>query len=230
MFLLSLAVIFSLGGLIGIPLWKNWIQCRLPKATDKALDIIRSLVIFGGIAIFVVSRFQSEYEKEDLQRLLHTTQDSLSKQGNEIADARQKQMAAEQRLRETEEQTALLDERTQFRQLSELQIKAISDRLRQVPPAKIHMIQPTGDQEVVRLAEQLKQILQGIGWSIEKDLIDLSGASRFGFILYASENPPNASVSALYRTLQDVQFSPLLHRDVTLPPDVIGIQIGVKGP
>jgi hypothetical protein len=102
-----IGVVISLGALLGIPLWRNWIQSRLCQATDRALDIIRSLVIFGGLVISVVSHLQNTHEKETLRRSLQTTQHSLSKQGDEIADARQKQMAAEQRLFEADEMESL---------------------------------------------------------------------------------------------------------------------------
>jgi hypothetical protein len=204
------------GGLLGVPLWRSWIQSKLRQATDRAFDITRSMLIIIGAILAVAGYIQSGRENEALRRSLQTAEESLSK--------------TEQRLHAAEEQTSTLGERIRFRQLSESQIQAISNRLRQAPMAKIRMLQPTGDQEVVQLAEQVKQALEGAGWSIEKDLVDLSGTPRFGLILYASENPPNASVSALYRALHNAQLSLLLHRDVNLPPDVIGIQIGSKEP
>jgi len=188
--------------LLGLSLIRVLVRRLIPKAHDNLFDIL----LFSIFLIGAVIKWRADIQSESDQQAL------------------------EQRLRTAEGRTATLGERIRFRQLSESQIHAISDRLRQAPTAKIRMLQPTGDQEVVQLAEQLKQALEGAGWSIEQDLVDLSGTARFGLIVYASENPPNASVSALYRALQDAQLSLLLHRDVNLPPDVIGIQIGSKEP
>jgi hypothetical protein len=134
-------------------------------------------------------------------------------------------------LRHLEQRTTELAASVQPRQLSEEQIAALVRRLSGVTKAKVHIIRPSGDQEVARLTEQIKKVLGSAGWPIEKDLVDLTGTPRSGLVLFASTDPPNPSVRALYIGLEAAQLGPLqLIRDTSLTNDVIGIQVGAKVP
>jgi hypothetical protein len=70
MFWFLFGVVISLGGLLGIPLWRNGIQSRVSRATDRSLDIIRTVLVCGGIMVSVASYLQSQHENETLQRQL----------------------------------------------------------------------------------------------------------------------------------------------------------------
>jgi H+/Cl- antiporter ClcA len=61
--------LFGLGlalvsGLLGVPLWRGWIQSKLPPGTDRAYDITRTAFMIVGAIIGIVGLIQNEIEKE----------------------------------------------------------------------------------------------------------------------------------------------------------------------
>jgi len=225
--------------------------------SPESLQTVSQIAVLVGAVLAALGAFGSAYFGKQADRAkstrnqaeqaqLHTQIDSLVS-GNEklreqlqpfVEIAKQKFPAlgpeealdkVKESLAQLEKKTDAINQRVQPRQLSDSQIATIAQSLKQAPVAKIHMIRPTGDSEVARFAEQFKISFQKAGWTVEKDVVDLSGAPRFGLVVFASQDPPNASVVALYNALKNVGLEFKLTRDVNLPPDVIGIQVGTKG-
>lgn len=90
------------------------------------------------------------------------------------------------------------------------------------------MIPGSGDAEAARLAEQLKAAFVQAGWTVEKDNVDLTGTPHFGLNIYTPQHPPNAAVVALYNALENKNLDFKLIRDVRLPVDTVGIDLGSK--
>lgn len=53
-----------ISGLLGVPLWRGWIQSKLSQGTDRVYDITRTILIVGGTAIGIVGLVRIESEKE----------------------------------------------------------------------------------------------------------------------------------------------------------------------
>jgi chromosome segregation ATPase len=98
-----------------------------------------------GAMIAVAGYIQSGRENETLRRSLQTAHDSLSKLGNEVTDARQKQAAAEQDLREVQAQQ-------RARTLSQEQHQSLIKQLQKGPKGPIYIYFPDGDAEAQRFA------------------------------------------------------------------------------
>jgi len=103
MFWIGLAIT-AVGGLLGVPLWRSWIQSRLRQGTDRVFDIIRSTLIIVGVVISAVSYLQSRHENETLRGLLLTTQGESAESRLELTTTPQQQAAVEQELRRLQEQ------------------------------------------------------------------------------------------------------------------------------
>jgi hypothetical protein len=70
------AIISVVAGLLGVPLWRNWLQSRIQQATDRAFDITRTTLFIIEAMIAVAGYIQSGRENETLRRSLQTAHDS----------------------------------------------------------------------------------------------------------------------------------------------------------
>src|SRR4051794_2950282 len=125
MFWIGLAIAV-VGGLLGVPLWRNWIQSRLRQATDRAFDITRSTLIIIGALIAVAGYMQSGRENKALRR--------------EITESQKKQAAAEQALRKVQEQQ-------RPRTLTVTQFITLLSQLQNGPKGKVKIESLVGDAE-----------------------------------------------------------------------------------
>ena len=121
-----------------------------------------------------------------------------------------------------------LQQRLRPRELSPTDISETARTLRAEGSFKVRIIRGTGDTEAARLTEQLNAAFVQAGWTVETDLVDLTGTPHFGLNIYASQNPPNTAVVALHNCLKRKNLDFKLIRDINLPPDVIGIDVGSK--
>jgi len=87
-----------------------------------------------------------------------------------------------------------LEQRLRPRELSAADVSEIAGTLRAAGSFKVHMIRGSGEAEAARLADQLKAAFVQAGWTVEKNLVDLTGTPRFGLNIKPSKTvnvPPN---------------------------------------
>jgi hypothetical protein len=159
---LAIAVV---GGLLGVQLWRNWIQSRLPQATNQAFDITRSTLLIIGALIAVAGYMHSGRENKASRR-------EITEVRQELTDSQQKQAAAEQALREVQAQQ-------QPRTLTRAQLHALLPQLRNGPKGRAEINAVAGDAESDRYAEQFYGVLAAGGWTME----------GFGQVQYIGEIP-----------------------------------------
>ena len=81
-------VITIVGGLIGIPLIRGWIQRIVHRDINKLFDVVRTALIIVGSTIAMLSYIQNQHEKEVAEKSLRETQEELRKANDEIAAVR----------------------------------------------------------------------------------------------------------------------------------------------
>jgi hypothetical protein len=224
-----IGVVISLGGLLGIPLWRHWIQSRLHLATDRALDILRSLLIFLGIVVSLVSYLQSGHENETLQRSLQTTQDSqrkaeeeITKVRRELTESQQKQAAAEQALRDVQAQQ-------RARTLTAEQRRTLIEQLEAAPKGKVQVGFIAGDAEGERFAEQLWQVLKMAGWPVSPQMPQYAGLPRtpIGISLAMNRSGKAPHGEFLQHTLRNVGIDISITNE-PVSGDLVHLTVGAK--
>ena len=132
-----------------------------------------------------------------------------------------------QNLKIIESKTTALEEQLAPRKLTSEQISIIAENIRPIKSIKIHFLLIASDPEANTFKEQIQKAIETGGWIIEEDLISIAGAFN-GISLFASQDPPNEAVKALYLALKHVGFTPELYKDTTLSENIIKIKIGKK--
>ena len=79
-------VISVIAGLLGVPLWGNWLQSKLRHATDLAFDITRTALFIVGAMIAVSGYIERGRENETLERSLNNAQGSLHSSQQEVRE------------------------------------------------------------------------------------------------------------------------------------------------
>jgi hypothetical protein len=79
-------VISVIAGLLGVPLWRNWLQSKLRHATDLAFDITRTALFIVGAMIAVSGYIERGRENETLERSLKNAQGSLHSSQQEVRE------------------------------------------------------------------------------------------------------------------------------------------------
>jgi len=126
-----------------------------------------------------------------------------------------------------EEKALFIEKALMPRVLSSEQISIIAERINKIKNTKIHFLLIASDPEAESFRNQLRKALEKGGWTIEKSETSVIGAF-VGVTLFASHDPPNEAVTALYLSLKEFGFDPWLLKDENLPENVIGIKIGKK--
>jgi hypothetical protein len=213
----------------------SWLTDWLPSNPDRvwtvelwlAVLLAVSVVASGvfGFVLWQVSNYRGSLEKKMATKQLAETKDELSeaqRRGDATLAQTREELAKEQK------KARELEARLRPRQLSPEDVGQIADALRVAGSFKVHMIRGSGDAEASQLANQMKVMFERAGWAVVQDLVDLTGSPRFGLHIYASQDPPNAGVVALYHALKSKDLDFQLFRDTNLAPDVIRIQVGSK--